>query len=353
MALEELETAEIFAELVEDLGLPVVEDAQLDQPDAVLLDTDGRQVLVELKRLSSPTPERVSQLVMDGERRGHPGALHVLVADRISEVVRVELRRHGWGWLDLRGHLHLAGHGVFVDADIPPVKGRVERTDAFAGSAGLEVACSLLVEPDTRHGVRDLARRLSRSPSTVSEVLGALRRQGLVSLDGVAVVPDLFWETASAWRPRDVPLADQPRPGTGSVNAALQLGFEDVEMGPGWALTGTLAATVYGAPIAARSDYPPEFYVPSPAILRRARRLLGVAVDAEHRQASVRLAPVPAVCEHRVDPLGPHAKAWAFTSESRPLANPLFVALDLARDPGRGHEILEGWQPPPPWHRVW
>jgi len=43
-----------------------------------------------------------------------------------------------------------------------------------------------------------------------------------------------------------------------------KLGFDDVEAQPGWALTGTLAAVAYGAPVAARSDYPPEFYVPTP-----------------------------------------------------------------------------------------
>jgi hypothetical protein len=353
VALEELEAAEIFAELVEDLGLPVVEGSHLDDPDVVLLDTDGRHVLVELKRVSTPTPATVSRLAADGERRGHPDALRVLVADRIPEAVRAELRSHGWGWLDLRGHLHLAGHGVFVDADVPAVKGRADRRDALSGSVGLEVACSLLLEPDIPHGVRDLARRLARSPSTVSEVLGAFRRQGLVGPDGVAVIPDLFWETVSAWRPRDVPLEDLPHPGAGSVNAALQIGFDDVETQPGWALTGTLAAAAYGAPVAARSDYPPEFYVPSRAVLGRAMRLLGVAVDADHRRASVRVAPVSAVCEQRVDPVGPHAKAWAFTNEPWPLANPLFVALDLARDPGRGREILEGWQAPRPWRRVW
>jgi hypothetical protein len=102
VALEELGTAEIFAELVEDLGLPVVEDVPLNEPDVVLLDTDGRHVLVELKRISTPTPAQVSRLVAYGERSGYPDALRVLVADRMPEAVRAELRSHGWGWLDLR-----------------------------------------------------------------------------------------------------------------------------------------------------------------------------------------------------------------------------------------------------------
>jgi hypothetical protein len=35
------------------------------------------------------------------------------------------------------------------------------------------------------------------------------------------------------------------------------------------------------------------------------------------------------------------------------LAHPLFVALDLAADPGRGREILDGWTPPADVARVW
>jgi len=37
----------------------------------------------------------------------------------------------------------------------------------------------------------------------------------------------------------------------------------------------------------------------------------------------------------------------------RPLAAPLFVALDLAQDVGRGREILNTWDPPEGWARVW
>jgi hypothetical protein len=36
-----------------------------------------------------------------------------------------------------------------------------------------------------------------------------------------------------------------------------------------------------------------------------------------------------------------------------PLAHPVFVALDLAQDTGRGREILDAWTPPERWARVW
>lgn len=352
---EEADFVDVFTGLVEHIGLPVIGQGQPDAPDLVVLDNDGRRIFVELKRVSTATPSHVSRLLAQQDRSGRPGVLHVLVADRIPEAARAELASHGWGWLDLRGHLHLTGQGLFVDVDAPPMKDRSERTAAFSGPAGLEVACSLLLDPGVRHGVRDLARTLNRSPSTVSEVLSALRKQGLIGTDGLPVLPELFWETASAWVSREVALADLPRPGTGSVNAALQLGFDDVLTQPGWALTGTLAAAAYGAPVAARSEHPPEFYVPSQETFRRAIRLLGVAPDPAHRRASIRAAPVPAVCQQRIDPAARQQdpEAWAFIGEHWPLANPLFVALDLARDPGRGREILGGWHPPRPWRRVW
>lgn len=304
--------------------------------------------------MSTPTPARVSRILSDKDGRARHDVLRVLVSDKIPAAIRAELRNHGWGWLDLRGHLHLAGHGLFIDAPVPAVKSKAEREDPFSGQVGLEVACALLLEPTARLGVRDLARHLNRSPSAVSEALGTFRKVSLTESNGKPVIPNLFWETVGAWRPREVQLADRPGLGTvSSVDSALQLGFDDVEHQPGWALTGTLAAAAYGAPVAVRSDYPPEFYVPSSAVQRRASRLLGEVVTSAQRRASVAIAPVPAVCEQRVDPAAQGARFWSTTNEYWPLAMPLFVALDLARDPGRGREILENWHPPQPWRRVW
>jgi hypothetical protein len=59
------------------------------------------------------------------------------------------------------------------------------------------------------------------------------------------------------------------------------------------------------------------------------------------------------VCEQRVAPLMLPAGKGGW-----PLAHPVFVALDLAKDPGRGGEILDTWTPghldtAKPWKRVW
>ncbi len=354
MMTDAWETAETFIELLEPLGLLATHGGHPASPDLVFLDVDGRLVAVQLVRMAGPTPAQVSDLAGIREPSVSTNTLHVLVANRITDAVRAQLRSHGWGWLDLRGHIHLAGNGVFVDAQVPPVNDRAGRSDAFSGTVGLEVACELLLRPGIPRGVRELSRILSRSPSIVSEVLSALRLDGLAKADSTAVLPDLFWATANAWRIRDVPPAlPIPQAGEASVNAALQLGFDDVTSAPGWALAGTLAAAVYGAPVAARSDYPPDFYVPSATILKRATRLLGVAPDPSRRRANIRIAPVPAVCAQRVDAADSEAREWASGNTEWPLADPLFVALDLATDPGRGREILDGWTPPRQWQRVW
>ena len=234
------------------------------------------------------------------------------------------------------------GNGIFIHADVPPSVNRPGPREPLRTPAGLAVACALLAQPTTDHGVRTLAGELGRSPSTVSETLKALRDDGLV--DGAANRPstELFWAVADEWPSTRENLAAGPAPGDGTVNASLSIGFDDVEQTTGWALTGTLAAAAYGAPIVTQADQAPDYYVPTAAVLRRARTLLGTTTPAEAR-ATVRVAPVPAACSHRVD----------LSAETWPLASPLFVALDLAQDAGRGREILADWTPPEPWTRVW
>ena len=204
----------------------------------------------------------------------------------------------------------------------------------------------MLLDPDRPVGVRAAATSLSRAPSSVSETLNALRRAGLVDRSNRPVTPELFWELAEHWKPTSRDVARLPGPGQGRDKAALRLGFDDVEATTGWALTDTVAAAVYGAPVAMRSDHPRDVYVPDQATLRRALQLLGPAVNPQARAGTLRLAPVAAVCSRRVD-----ATTWA--DEEWPLAHPLFVALDLAEDRGRGREILDGWGPREPWRRVW
>jgi DNA-binding transcriptional ArsR family regulator len=283
--------------------------------------------------------ERALPATVDGQ-----DLLKVLVADRVTAAARDLLRDLGWGWLDLRGHLHLAAPGIFVHADVNLPNGPKQRhSDPFSGKSGLEVAVELLLTSGQRIGIRALAKRINRSPSTVSETLGRLRQAHLVDDDLSPVVPDLFWSLASVWHPPSVDVASLPDSGDHAVGAALKVGLER-DAASGWALSDSPAAIVYDAPIALRSHYPPVLYVPDDVTVRRAVQLLGTASDPSNRAGTLRPAPVRAVCSQRV---------IGYANSNWPLAQPLFVALDLAQDPGRGREILADWTPPKRWSRVW
>ncbi|MFG2087495.1 MULTISPECIES: hypothetical protein [unclassified Spirillospora] len=344
------ELVDVFADALREVGLESVEEhVRGDTRSDILIDLQGRTLRVELKRARTVTSADLSRRLPRWQAQlTRSDVLPVLVADTIVESARALLRQHGWGWLDLRGHLHLTGPGVFVDTAVLPLRKRPGRHRALSGVVGLEVACKILLDPDKRPTVRRMARELGRSASTVSDILAALRDDGLIDAQGMVNARDLFWRVADLWPRKKAALASLPVPGAGSVNTALRLGLDDVESSSGWAMTDTLAAAHYGAPVGVRSDYPPDFYVPTSVVLGRALQLLGRAADSAQRQATIQVAPVPMVCDRRIDPA-----ARNLADEHWPLTNPLFVALDLAGDPGRGSEILQTWEPPRPWRRVW
>src|SRR5690606_2372615 len=97
----------------------------------------------------------------------------------------------------------------------------------LAGRVGLEVAALLLLEPTKPASVRETARRLKRSPSSVSQALASMRDAALIDQTGRPSIPDLFWELALHWQPmyRDVQRFPSPAvPGVmGSINDALRL----------------------------------------------------------------------------------------------------------------------------------
>ncbi|MGF7234105.1 MAG: transcriptional regulator [Frankia sp.] len=312
----------------------------------LVLDPDGVGVELELKRRSLVSEGVAAQLLAGSRPSGGSGSpLLLVVADRVTEGARKLLTEHRSGYFDLRGRIALRSSSFVIEAEVSPVAGRGERTQALSGTAGLEVATTLLMEPEAGSAVRELARRLDRSPSTVSEVLKALRRDRLVDATNVVTDARLFWQVAEHWPAQRTYLAALPGPGDANgVTKSLRLGLSDVANETGWALTDSTAAAAYGAPVAVRADQPPDFFVPDQAVLRRATTLLGTASTPASARAALRVAPVVAVCRRRVDLPG----RWQW-----PLAHPLFVALDLAQDLGRGREILDAWQPDLGWTRVW
>ncbi|MGW4065343.1 hypothetical protein ACWEGE_44140 [Amycolatopsis sp. NPDC004747] len=345
MLIDRREAIDAVTSALTAVGIAVAPSAE-DLAADLEAEINGAPLNIDVEVAATVTPGSLtSQLRRLSGTRHQAASVHLLVADRIVAAAREVLREQGWSWLDLRGHLHLSGPGVLVDTAVPTAPDVPRPVDLFAGKVALEVACALLITPERPGSVRQLARELSRSPSSVSTVMNSLREAQLIDSEGLPVTPQLFWETASAWRPARttvarVALLDDP-----TIAGALHTGWIEPPTGVGWALTDTMAAAAYGAPAGVRAGYPPDFYVPDTTTAHRAEILLGVPISEAARGATIRIAPVPQVCSLRF-PASPGGPPW-------PLAHPLFVALDLAADPGRGREILEGWNPPQEVTRVW
>jgi DNA-binding transcriptional ArsR family regulator len=313
-----------------------------DQGADLVIEPGGTRIQVKHRALVT---DEVARRMLAETPRPSDSVL-LVVGDRVTETARRLLVEQHAGYYDLRGHLALRSTNVVIDADVEPVSGRAERTHALSGRAGLEVATALLMEPAADMAVRELARRLGRSASTVSQVLAALRRADLINDRHRVEGTQLFWQVADRWPATRIHLARLPMPGDNATMAEpLRLGIHDVENTVGWALTDSATAVAYGAPLAVRTGVLLDFYVPDQALLRRATTLLGAASSRSQARCAIRAAPVPAACSHRVD-LATNPFEW-------PLAHPVFVALDLAQDAGRGREILDAWTPPERWARVW
>ncbi|RSD13127.1 transcriptional regulator [Amycolatopsis eburnea] len=327
------------------VGVTAASSAE-DLAASLTVEVNGVRLNIDVEVAATVTPESLTnQLHLHSDSSLQSVPARLLVADRIVAAARERLREHGWSWLDLRGHLHLSGPGVLVDTAVPPAPDLPRPVDLFAGKVALEVACALLLTPGRPGSVRQLARELNRSPSSVSVVMNSLREAQLIDSEGLPVAPELFWEAASAWRPAKTTVARVALLADATIAGALHTGWDEPLTGVGWALTDTMAAAAYGAPAGVRAGYPPDFYVPDTTTAHRAETLLGVPTSDAARGATIRIAPVPQVCSLRF-PASPDGPPW-------PLAHPLFVALDLAADPGRGREILEGWNPPQEVTRVW
>lgn len=297
--------------------------------------------MISVTRRSLVTDDVARRLLAE---RHLPDEAVFVVADRVTEAARELLVSERGGYLDLRGRMALRTDRLVIAADVERVNERAQRSEALNGKAGLEVAAALLMHPAQQTGIRELARELGRSPSTVSDILAALRGEELVDAKNTLTETRLFWQLAERWSTPRTQLATLPLFSDASMTAALRLGLDDFEQA-GWALTDSAAAAAYEAPLLFPSGQALEFLVPDQSIVRRAITLLGTAGSATQARATVRVAPVPAATLRRVHPATGQSE-W-------PLAHPLFVALDLAQDVGRGREILDGWTPDDRWSRVW
>lgn len=293
----------------------------------VITTPDGRQVTAQVRSASIVTPAMAREWA---RRAGGSDRLLIVVADLVAEGAKGILRDAGYGWLDRRGHLRMAAPGLWLDARVAPlprnsVPGPLAQQ--IRGASGIAAAAGALLWPDQPMGVRELARRVGLSATAISVARRRLTEAGLLSTDGHPAVPELFWSLASAWSVAYVPLARIPEP---DIAASL-------------VATGTRAALSLGAPVVTRADHPVDLWTMDERAYHRVRLRAGDS-PAVGAPARLGIAPTPLALDPAL--IGP------VTVEGWPTTHPLFVALELAGDPGRGAETLESWSPEG-FPRVW
>jgi len=303
----------------------------------------------ELHTRSSLSPREAQALVASEDT---PGA-HLVVADQIAAGAKDHLAKvPDWGWLDRRSELRLRNGGSTVEIRLPPgglnpvASARMALAapasdSPIRGRAGISYAAALLLgDPSEPPSIRAVARQVGMAPSTFSEAVAHLRDAGLIRPTGEPELPDLFWALAAVWRPlRANPVATRPVP---ADLAHLSPNAHDLAS-EGWAQGADEAALAWGAPMFLAGSRP-WVWVPNQVAARQAERALGSATW-DGCAGVIAVPPTPLVCMNR--------RVAPSTELDWPTPHPLYLALDLAQDPGRGREILEGWNPPMPVPRPW
>lgn len=269
-----------------------------------------------------------------------PRGRKVVVANRITESARHYLSSHRWAWVDRRIGAHIPGREVFkvvyasersLQGERAPFEPRRPAADGpIRGRAGIAYAAALLCTPSDPPSLREVAREVAMSPTSVSNAARRLADAGLIGPGTTPSVPDLFWALAEVWAPlKTCAVARAPEP----LARGFATNVDQLDQ-PGWVLGGDLAAAALGAPLFS-VERRPWLWVPTQVELRRARRAFESA-PWDERAATIAVPPTPLVTMRRGAPMSD--VEW-------PLPHPVFAALDLARDPGRGREILDQWMP--------
>lgn len=303
-----------------------VDDGPLDTVLDVLVDDRPLTVGVEVKAYCTGAAARQAIAAHRG-----PGAgwLPLLVADRITTEARELLTAAGWSWLDRRGRLHLRGPAIRVDTDVPALGASTsaQAGPAISGRGGITVAYSLLAHPDRSLSPNRDAPTLRLAPSTISIAVRRLADAGLVDDQRRAIVPELFWELAAAWRADRTWLVVPPDP---------QRHRPPDPWAPTWRRTGSIAAAAWGAPVVTVPTGPVELYVRGQVEVSIAQRRYGAAEPGAGAAVLVVAPAAPVVAAVGDDHGIPILDGW-------PAAPKLAVALDLAQDRTRGREILADW----------
>ncbi len=327
-------------------GLSISPASRDDQVAVHMGDAEPWPAVVHPRSSLSPR-ETQALIASEADERAH-----IVVADQIAAEAKEHLVAAGWSWLDRRSEMRLRHNDTTMEIRLPPGGLHPEPRLRMAlaapasdgpirGRAGISYAAALLLGGDEQPpSIRSVARQIGMAPSTVSEAAAHLRAGGYVLPNGEPEVPDLFDALVAVWRPVHVqPVATRPVP---NELEQLEPNLDDLDA-IGWAQGSDEAALAWSAPMFLSGDRP-WIWVPDLRTARRAERQLGSA-DWDKAAGIIAVPPTPLVCMGR--------RRAPLDTIDWPTPHPLYLALDLARDPGRGREILDGWRPPEPMPYPW
>lgn len=308
-------------------------DASPSGSEDLTLRWPGRPQILHILAASIVDEKRLASIIELGRAEHSP----ILVADRILGDAAGRLEQQGIGYLDRhRGHLHIAANGVRIDRDdlTPTPRARTRPPKVLAGQVALAVAVELLMNPVSHRGVRELARAVGASASTVQVSLRRMKEAAIVEDDGRPLIPELFWAVVEEWRPQRCYVRHTPNRTDGLPGE-----------GQSYVLCSDAAASAWGALVPRVHDAPPDFYVPAGELQKDLIRLGPAGFD--DAEATIAAAPCSPVISAAARSGGRCcAVPW-------PIVHPVVAALDLAQDRSRGREILADWTPSEEFVRVW
>jgi hypothetical protein len=270
--------------------------------------------------LSVPYPSGLRRLLSQRPE------VDAVIVDRVPSGLIQAAEEAGVGVLDVRGHGRLVAPGLVYVAPPPPSPGGSRRstTSPFAPKAS-RVVRGLLVEPEQRWRVSDLAGFVDVDVGNAHRILGSLVEMGLVERDEETYLLPDPGSLLEAWaelqrRPREwlTIASDQLRGDLHELVRALS----------GQAVvSGELAAELHEPHLRSSVATLHCFSAGAVELLQHSGPALRFPGRADGRIA--------------VDVVDPGAAQFATLIEGLPIAHPVQVYVDLCRSRGRGREAAE------------
>ena len=176
-----------------------ISDHEHERADVVVRVGGGRLLLVEMKAGGYPRDVRDSIFQLRDYKQAlkdhgaETEVLPIFVSEHITENARELLRRHGVGYFDSSGSLHLEAENLLIHMDRPANKPVQRRVQSVFTGAREQILLTLFAalpawrskDPDDGWWpFNELLARAGTSKSTLSEMLTELEKRDVIAVQG-------------------------------------------------------------------------------------------------------------------------------------------------------------------------